>query len=187
MHKHALYVCCCYFPGSLGWHAVCVAGFWDSRQPHRRLKRRMWHWRWLRVGLASGHSQLMGLTLPLPQNGILTRLIPVFRGDSVLRLCSFEDPNWVSKNFAFGTFFTFIMIDCEVTLFFKATAIACLACLCTSGTVQVGLFMLPLVGRIRLMMFVTLLSVFVTCLLLFLDISHTVYLFPFNWGKVVSN
>lgn len=50
-----------------------------------------------------------------------------------------------------------------------------------------GLFMLPLVGRIRLMMFVTLLSVFVTCLLLFLDISHTVYLFPFNWGKVVSN
>ncbi|KAF7271426.1 uncharacterized protein LOC143196097 isoform X2 [Rhynchophorus ferrugineus] len=65
-----------------------------------------------------------------------------------------------------------------------ATTIACLACLCTSGTVKVGLFMLPLVGRIRFMMFVTLLSLFVTCLLLFLDISHTVYLFPFNWGKV---
>ncbi|KAJ8985907.1 hypothetical protein NQ317_010664 [Molorchus minor] len=64
------------------------------------------------------------------------------------------------------------------------TTIACLACLCTSGTVKVGLFMLPLVGRLRLMMFVTLLSIFVTCLLLFLDISHMVYLFPFNWGKV---
>ncbi|CAG9766277.1 unnamed protein product [Ceutorhynchus assimilis] len=65
-----------------------------------------------------------------------------------------------------------------------ATTIACLACLCTSGTVKVGLFMLPLVGRIRLMMFITLLSIFITCLLLFLDISHTVYLFPFNWGKL---
>ncbi|XP_066142676.1 uncharacterized protein [Euwallacea fornicatus] len=69
-------------------------------------------------------------------------------------------------------------------ILFLATTIACLACLCTSGTVKVGLFMLPLVGRIRLMMFITLLSIFVTCLLLFLDISHTVYLFPFNWGKV---
>ncbi|KAH1015083.1 hypothetical protein HUJ05_012861 [Dendroctonus ponderosae] len=67
---------------------------------------------------------------------------------------------------------------------FLVTTITCLTCLCTSGTVKVGLFMLPLVGRIRLMMFVTLLSLFVTCLLLFLDISHTVYLFPFNWGKV---
>ncbi|XP_050301271.1 uncharacterized protein LOC126739561 [Anthonomus grandis grandis] len=65
-----------------------------------------------------------------------------------------------------------------------ATTIACLTCLCTSGTVKVGLFMLPMVGRIRMMMFVTLLSIFITCLLLFLDISHTVYLFPFNWGKL---
>ncbi|VEN39749.1 unnamed protein product [Callosobruchus maculatus] len=64
------------------------------------------------------------------------------------------------------------------------TTVACLACLCTSGTVKLGLFMLPLVGRIRLMLFVTLISMFVTCLLLFLDISHIVYLFPFNWGKV---
>ncbi|KAF2903014.1 hypothetical protein ILUMI_03183 [Ignelater luminosus] len=64
------------------------------------------------------------------------------------------------------------------------STVACLTCLCTSGTVKVGLFMLPLVGRLRLMMFVTLLSLFVTCLLLFLDISHMVYLFPFNWGKV---
>ncbi|KAJ8925803.1 hypothetical protein NQ315_009653 [Exocentrus adspersus] len=69
-------------------------------------------------------------------------------------------------------------------LLLLVTTIACLACLCTSGTVKVGLFMLPLVGRIRLMMFVTLLSIFVTCVLLFLDISHMIYLFPFNWGKV---
>ncbi|XP_060518812.1 uncharacterized protein LOC132697370 isoform X2 [Cylas formicarius] len=69
-------------------------------------------------------------------------------------------------------------------LLLLGTTIACLACLCTSGTVKVGIFMLPLVGRIRLMMFVTLLSMFLTCLLLFLDISHIVYLFPFNWGKV---
>lgn len=69
---------------------------------------------------------------------------------------------------------------------FQITTVACLTCLCTSGTVKVGLFMLPLVGRLRLMMFVTLLSLFVTSLLLFLDISHIVYLFPFNWGKVVS-
>lgn len=46
--------------------------------------------------------------------------------------------------------------------------------------------MLPLVGRLRLMMFVSLLSLFVTCVFLFLDISHIVYLFPFNWAKVVS-
>ncbi|RZC35748.1 uncharacterized protein BDFB_009856, partial [Asbolus verrucosus] len=71
-----------------------------------------------------------------------------------------------------------------VRLLLLVTTIACLTCLCTSGTVKVGLFMLPLVGRLRLMMFVSLLSLFVTCLLLFLDISHIVYLFPFNWGKV---
>ncbi|KAG5896403.1 hypothetical protein JTB14_022491 [Gonioctena quinquepunctata] len=69
-------------------------------------------------------------------------------------------------------------------LLLLVTSVACLTCLCTSGTVKVGLFMLPLVGRIRMMMFVTLLSMFVTCLLLFLDISHIVYLFPFNWGKL---
>ncbi|CAH1142693.1 unnamed protein product [Phyllotreta striolata] len=69
-------------------------------------------------------------------------------------------------------------------LLLLATSIACLACLCTSGTLKVGLFMLPSAGRIRFMLFITLLSMFVTCLLLFLDISHIVYLFPFNWGKV---
>lgn len=46
--------------------------------------------------------------------------------------------------------------------------------------------MLPLAGRIRFMMFASLLSLLVTCLLLFLDISHVIYLFPFNWGKIVS-
>ncbi|KAB0805022.1 hypothetical protein PPYR_01992 [Photinus pyralis] len=71
-----------------------------------------------------------------------------------------------------------------VRLLLVISTIACLTCLCTSGTVKVGLFMLPLVGRLRLMMFVTLVSMFVTCLLLFLDISHMVYLFPFNWGKL---
>ncbi|XP_044746731.1 uncharacterized protein LOC123308222 isoform X1 [Coccinella septempunctata] len=65
-----------------------------------------------------------------------------------------------------------------------ATTIACLACLCSSGTMKVGLFMLPSVGRIRFMMFVSLLSILATCLLLFLDISHIIYLFPFNWGKL---
>ncbi|GLH02435.1 hypothetical protein R5R35_005502 [Gryllus longicercus] len=64
------------------------------------------------------------------------------------------------------------------------SSVACLACLCTSGTVKVGLFMLPLVGRLRLMMFVTVFSLLVTCLFIFLDISHIVYFFPFNWGKV---
>lgn len=78
------------------------------------------------------------------------------------------------------------MYALENDIFFQVTTVACLACLCTSGTVKIGLFMLPLVGRIRFMMFVTLISLFVTCLLLFLDISHVVYLFPFNWGKVVS-
>ncbi|KAJ9577280.1 hypothetical protein L9F63_006119, partial [Diploptera punctata] len=64
------------------------------------------------------------------------------------------------------------------------SSVACLACLCSSGTVKVGLFMLPLMGRLRLMMFVTVFSLLVTCLFIFLDISHLVYFFPFNWGKV---
>ncbi|XP_021933260.1 uncharacterized protein LOC110836415 isoform X2 [Zootermopsis nevadensis] len=64
------------------------------------------------------------------------------------------------------------------------SSVACLACLCSSGTVKAGLFMLPLIGRLRLMMFVTVFSLLVTCLFIFLDISHIVYFFPFNWGKV---
>jgi len=74
-----------------------------------------------------------------------------------------------------------------LTLFlFQISSVACLACLCSSGTVKVGLFMLPLIGRLRLMMFVTVFSLLVTCLFIFLDISHIVYFFPFNWGKLVS-
>ncbi|XP_017778889.1 PREDICTED: uncharacterized protein LOC108564374 [Nicrophorus vespilloides] len=71
-----------------------------------------------------------------------------------------------------------------IRLLLVITSVACLACLCTSGTVKVGLFMLPLVSRIRLLMFITLLSILVTCSLLFLDISHMIYLFPFPWGKL---
>jgi hypothetical protein len=70
---------------------------------------------------------------------------------------------------------------------FQISSVACLACLCSSGTVKVGLFMLPLVGRLRLMMFVTVFSLLVTCLFIFLDISHIVYFFPFIWGKLVSS
>ncbi|XP_046397168.1 uncharacterized protein LOC124164037 isoform X2 [Ischnura elegans] len=47
-----------------------------------------------------------------------------------------------------------------------------------------GLFLLPLPGRLRLMLFVTVFSILATCLLLFLDISHLVYLFPFNWSRL---
>lgn len=71
-----------------------------------------------------------------------------------------------------------------VRLLLIVTTIATLTCLCTSGTVKVGLFMLPLVGRIRLMMFVTLITILVTTLLLFLDVTHMIYLFPFNWGRI---
>ncbi|XP_022203607.1 uncharacterized protein LOC111060253 [Nilaparvata lugens] len=71
-----------------------------------------------------------------------------------------------------------------IRLLLVISSVACLACLCTSGTVKVGLFMLPLLGRLRLMMFVTIFSLLVTCLFLFLDISHVIYLFPFNWGKL---
>uniref|UniRef100_A0A1B6CW01 MARVEL domain-containing protein n=1 Tax=Clastoptera arizonana TaxID=38151 RepID=A0A1B6CW01_9HEMI len=71
-----------------------------------------------------------------------------------------------------------------IRLLLVISSAACLVCLCSSGTVKVGLFMLPLMGRLRLMMFVTIFSLLVTCLFLFLDISHVVYLFPFNWGKL---
>lgn len=35
--------------------------------------------------------------------------------------------------------------------FFQISSAACLACECSAGTVQVGLFLLPLIGRLRLM------------------------------------
>lgn len=36
-------------------------------------------------------------------------------------------------------------------------------------------------------MFCALFSLLITCLMLFLDISHIALMFPFNWGKVVSH
>lgn len=93
--------------------------------------------------------------------------------------------------------------------FFQISSAACLACECSAGTVQVGLFLLPLIGRLRLMVsfnwffcpsmcslfyrcfisfqvFCALFSLLITCLMLFLDISHIALMFPFNWGKLVS-
>ncbi|XP_055387886.1 uncharacterized protein LOC129616310 isoform X2 [Condylostylus longicornis] len=61
---------------------------------------------------------------------------------------------------------------------------ACLLCECSAGTLQVGIFLLPLIGRLRLMVFCALFSILFTCLLLFLDISHIGLMFPFNWAKV---
>nr|CAD7397527.1 unnamed protein product [Timema poppensis] len=93
-----------------------------------------------------------------------------------------------------GSLFSGVILYCDETHLKTSTGVirvllvissmACLACLCSSGTIKVGLFMLPLVGRLRLMMFVTVFTLLVTCLLIFLDISHIVYFFPFNWGKV---
>lgn len=93
-----------------------------------------------------------------------------------------------------GSIFHGVILYCDETHLKSSTgvvrvllvisSVACLACLCSSGTVKLGLFMLPLVARLRLMMFVTIFSLLVTVLLLFLDISHIIYLFPFNWGKL---
>ncbi|XP_012284412.1 uncharacterized protein LOC105701864 isoform X2 [Orussus abietinus] len=64
------------------------------------------------------------------------------------------------------------------------SSVACLATLCSSGTAKVSLFMLPLVGRLRFMIFVAVFCILVTVLLLFLDISHVAYFFPFNWARL---
>jgi len=69
---------------------------------------------------------------------------------------------------------------------YQLSSAACLACECSAGTVQVGLFLLPLIGRLRLMVFCALFSLLITCLMLFLDISHIALMFPFNWTKVVN-
>ncbi|KAF4525683.1 hypothetical protein B566_EDAN010674 [Ephemera danica] len=61
---------------------------------------------------------------------------------------------------------------------------ACLAGLCASASLRAPLFMLPLLARLRFMLFVTVFSLLATSLLLFLDISHMVYLFPFNWPRL---
>ncbi|KAK6617154.1 hypothetical protein RUM44_005485 [Polyplax serrata] len=97
-------------------------------------------------------------------------------------------------NSASGSLFSGVIVYCDESHFKSVTGIlrvllivtciASLACLCSSGTVKVGIFMLPLAGRLRLMMFITIFCLLVTCLFLFLDISHIVYLFPFNWGKL---
>lgn len=69
----------------------------------------------------------------------------------------------------------------------QLSSAACLVTECSAGTVQVGLFLLPLLGRLRLMMFSALFSILITCLMLFLDISTIALMFPFNWGKIVSS
>lgn len=74
-----------------------------------------------------------------------------------------------------------IMLCCPLQL----SSAVCLACECSAGTVQVGLFLLPLIGRLRLMVFCALFSLLITCLMIFLDISHIALMFPFNWTKVV--
>ncbi|ODM99055.1 hypothetical protein Ocin01_07617, partial [Orchesella cincta] len=61
-----------------------------------------------------------------------------------------------------------------------------LCCLCYAGTAKYGLFMLPYVGRIRLMLFIILFSCLVTALLLFLDISLLYHAFPVHYHKWVS-
>ncbi|XP_034191509.1 uncharacterized protein LOC117609367 isoform X1 [Osmia lignaria lignaria] len=71
-----------------------------------------------------------------------------------------------------------------VRLLLLISSAACLATLCSSGTAKVSLFMLPLVGRLRFMIFVAVFCFLITALLLFLDISHVIYVFPFNWAKL---
>ncbi|XP_012265817.2 uncharacterized protein LOC105691711 [Athalia rosae] len=71
-----------------------------------------------------------------------------------------------------------------IRLMLLISSAACLVTLCSSGTAKVSLFMLPLVGRLRLMIFVAVFCLLVTSLLLFLDVSHVIYLFPFNWAKL---
>ncbi|XP_063225937.1 uncharacterized protein LOC134532867 isoform X2 [Bacillus rossius redtenbacheri] len=93
-----------------------------------------------------------------------------------------------------GSLFSGVVLYCDeshlksstgvIRVLLLISSVACLACLCSSGTVKVGVYMLPLASRLRLMMFVTILTLLVTCLLIFLDISHILYFFPFNWGKV---
>ncbi|CAL8096996.1 unnamed protein product [Orchesella dallaii] len=69
-------------------------------------------------------------------------------------------------------------------VFLVASAVS-LCCLCYAGTAKYGLFMLPYVGRIRLMLFIILFSCLVTALLLFLDISLLYHAFPVHYHKWV--
>lgn len=61
--------------------------------------------------------------------------------------------------------------------------ISSILCLAFESSVA-HLFLLPLIGRLRLMVFCALFSLLVTCLMLFLDISHIAFMFPFNWSRV---
>lgn len=71
-----------------------------------------------------------------------------------------------------------------IRLLLLISSAACLVTLCSSGTAKVSLFMLPLVGRLRFMIFVAVFCLLVTSLLLFLDISHIIYFFPLNWPRL---
>ncbi|XP_065332695.1 uncharacterized protein LOC135934699 isoform X1 [Cloeon dipterum] len=64
--------------------------------------------------------------------------------------------------------------------------VACLIGLCASMSLRAPFHMLPILARLRLMLFVTIFTLLTTSVLLFLDISHTVYLFPFNWPLINS-
>lgn len=97
------------FAGSLGWHAVCVAGFWDSWKPNGGPERRVRHWRRMRVRLASRHRQLMGFPLALPQDG-LARPVSLLGSDPLLRLCSLENPHRISQSIVFGNSL-FLLMD----------------------------------------------------------------------------
>ncbi|XP_017893145.1 uncharacterized protein LOC108632828 isoform X2 [Ceratina calcarata] len=71
-----------------------------------------------------------------------------------------------------------------IRLLLLISSAACLATLCSAGTAKVSLFMLPLVGRLRFMIFIAVFCCLITSLLLFLDISHVIYVFPLNWAKL---
>ncbi|XP_011629477.1 uncharacterized protein LOC105421980 isoform X1 [Pogonomyrmex barbatus] len=71
-----------------------------------------------------------------------------------------------------------------VRLLLLISSAACLATLCSSGTAKVSIFMLPLADRLRFMIFVAVFCFLVTAALLFLDISHVIYILPLNWTKV---
>ncbi|KAM0724771.1 hypothetical protein ACS0PU_009155 [Formica fusca] len=71
-----------------------------------------------------------------------------------------------------------------VRLLLLISSAACLATLCSSGTAKISLFMLPLADRLRFMIFVAVFCFLVTAALLFLDISHVIYILPLNWAKL---
>lgn len=117
--------------------------------------------------------------------------------DSPLGTCTSWDshPNY-KDHMGYPTYAWGVQLHCDVThlktptgivriIFVLSTAV-CLASECSAGTIQFALFPLPLLGRLRLMIFCSIFSLLVTCLMLFLDISHVGLMFPFNWPKVVS-